>query len=255
VNDGNSTPNGKLFQEPYQFSGISEDFDTVDQTVTSPHSLSSESVPDESLPDPGEMKKMTELRPPCTACMVFALVCSLLCNLLFVLPAAASTNGKIAFASNRDGNAEIYVMDPDGRNQIDLTTHGARDADPAWSPDGRQIAFTSFRDGNFELYIMDVNSRKTTRLTDNPADDSFPAWSPDGEKIAFQSKRDGNWEICVMNADGSNQKRLTNHMRDNNHPAWGSPGVPQPPPTPTPTSPFTVVIGTGLVFFILKRRK
>ncbi len=50
------------------------------------------------------------------------------------------TNGKIAFSSNRDGNAEIYVMDADGGGQTRLTDNPAPDGEPAWSPDGTKIA-------------------------------------------------------------------------------------------------------------------
>jgi Bacterial Ig-like domain len=42
-------------------------------------------------------------------------------------------NGKIAFVSDRDGNAEIYAMNPDGTGQINLTNLGsANDTDPDW---------------------------------------------------------------------------------------------------------------------------
>ena len=51
--------------------------------------------------------------------------------------------GQIAFASNRDGNGEVYVMDVDGSNQTRLTNNPADDGDLAWSADGTKIAFTS----------------------------------------------------------------------------------------------------------------
>ncbi|WP_225990646.1 TolB family protein [Bacillus luti] len=41
---------------------------------------------------------------------------------------------KIAFSSNRDGNFEIYVMNPDGSNQTNITNNPADDSEPAWSP-------------------------------------------------------------------------------------------------------------------------
>ena len=55
--------------------------------------------------------------------------------------AAWSPDGqKIAFASQRDGNSEIYVMDANGSNQTNVTNNPASDfGDPTWSPDSAQI--------------------------------------------------------------------------------------------------------------------
>ena len=127
-----------------------------------------------------------------------------------VIP-TSSVNGKIAFASDRDGNREIYVMEPDGSGQTRLTTNAADDLSPAWSPDGTRIAFASSRDGNYEIYVMDADGSNPTRLTSDPANDFHPTWSPDGSKIAFTSERDGPFrQIYVMNADGSSPTNLSN---------------------------------------------
>src|SRR5262249_24615400 len=69
--------------------------------------------------------------------------------------AAVSPDGsKIAFASNRDGNQEIYVMNIDGTNVTRLTNNPAVDGQPSWSPDGTKIAFTSNRTGNYDIFVM-----------------------------------------------------------------------------------------------------
>ena len=46
----------------------------------------------------------------------------------------------IAFHSNRDGNNNIYVMDPDGSVQTRINTDASNDQRADISPDGRQIA-------------------------------------------------------------------------------------------------------------------
>jgi Tol biopolymer transport system component len=143
------------------------------------------------------------------------------------VPAGATfpgANGKIAFESNRDGNFEIYVMNPDGTSQTRLTTNPADDRAATWSPDGRRIAFTSHRDGNWEIYVMNADGTGQTRLTNSPATEFSSAWSPDGRWIAFDSTRDGNFNIYVMRANGTGQTRITNHPADDAVPQWSPRG-------------------------------
>ncbi|MFC1508289.1 SBBP repeat-containing protein [Candidatus Omnitrophota bacterium] len=122
------------------------------------------------------------------------------------------------------GNNEIYVMDADGSNQIKLTNNSNIENYSTWSSDGYQIAFSSTRDGNYEIYIMNADGTNYTNITNNSATDYYPTWSPDGSQIAFSSTRDGNYEIYIMNADGSNQIRLTNNLNNDDAPTWSPDG-------------------------------
>lgn len=91
---------------------------------------------------------------------------------------AWSPDGKyIAFMSERDGDADIYVMNADGSNVTNLTNNSFWDSHPAWSPDGTRIVFASSRDDNIDIYIIDSDGSNETRLTDDPATDIHPVWA------------------------------------------------------------------------------
>jgi TolB protein len=125
------------------------------------------------------------------------------------LASVPKPNGRLAFASRRDGNWEIYLVDANGSNLRRLTNDPAHDRYPSASPDGKQIAFYSERDGGAKIYVMNVDGSNQHPLTNGQAEDVEPAWSPDGKYIAFSSQRGGVGSIYVMNADGSNIRKVT----------------------------------------------
>jgi Tol biopolymer transport system component/CubicO group peptidase (beta-lactamase class C family) len=138
---------------------------------------------------------------------------------------------QIAFASDRDGDFEIFVLSVAdalqnaGKYEPDQITHEAgNDLEPAWSPDGSQIAFMVHQVNQSSIYTMNPDGSERVRLTENTSSNYLPKWSPDGTRIVFVSERDGNSEIYVMNADGSAQTRLTDNPAEDSYPAWSSQG-------------------------------
>lgn len=130
----------------------------------------------------------------------------------------------LTFETYRNGNGEIYLLDTQTDEPINLTRHLADDRAPAWRPDGSALAFESHRDGNWEIYVLDLSDGTLARLTDHLAYDGAPAWSPDGTEIAFESYRDGNLEIYVMAAAGGEPHRLTRNEAGDYGPAWSPDG-------------------------------
>ena len=110
---------------------------------------------------------------------------------MFQVFSEVPTTPKILFTSSRDGNTEVYMMNPDGSEQVNLTQHPANDLGAVWSPSGDQILFVSDRQGTRvrDLYLMDpdgsnvrrVFKRKTTAWRGNAT------WSPDGKHFAYIS--------------------------------------------------------------------
>ena len=143
-------------------------------------------------------------------------------------PALSPDGTRLAYASERSGNAEIYVMNLDGAGLTQLTQDPAPDIMPSWSPDGKRIAFISNRlyktplKGNMdvvqtgmELYIMNADGSNPTRLTSNQEDSSaYPDWSPDGKKIVYMSVADLP-SIATIDVDQANALPRSAFQRSN----------------------------------------
>ena len=125
-------------------------------------------------------------------------------------PAWSRDGKRIAFYSERDGNAEIYVMNADGTGVTRLTNTRADEGYPAWSPDGRTLSFDSDRDGNFDVFAMNDDGTNVRPITRHAARDVSATWAPGGA-IAFMSDREGGgFDIYTAAADPSAAaKRLT----------------------------------------------
>ena len=99
--------------------------------------------------------------------LIFVILILLMLN-LSVSPifAKAPTTPKILFTSSRDGNGEVYMMNPDGSEQVNLTQHPATDQGAVWSPAGDQILFVSDRQGTRvrDLYVMDADGSNVRRV-------------------------------------------------------------------------------------------
>ena len=106
--------------------------------------------------------------------------------------------GKVVFSSNRDGNWDIWTMNPDGSDPMNLTRDVAGDFHPSWSPTGEQILFLSFREEGKEssLYLMDADGNHIRKVLDNWYSRSPATWAPDGKRIA--SVRDGVLYIITL---------------------------------------------------------
>ena len=137
---------------------------------------------------------------------------------LSAILAKAPETAKIVFTSRRDGNFEIYTMNPDGSDQINLTQHRAKDASPVWSPTGEQILFTSDRGGIEELYLMDPDGTNVRQVFKKLIGREFPTWSPDGKALAYH--RFHTLSIYTASSDGKDEEELTDGL----WPAWSSDG-------------------------------
>lgn len=127
--------------------------------------------------------------------------------------------------SDYSRNNEVFLVDANGENLVQLTDNDYSDYDPAWSPDGQKIVFAYNDDGVQGLAIMDADGSNLHRITETSVYENAPSWSPDGQLIAFMSKRDGSANIYTIRPDGSGLVQLTAGNGDNIEPRWSPDGT------------------------------
>ena len=82
---------------------------------------------------------------------------------------------------------DIYKVSAQGGTAVQLTTQASYEANPVWSPDGKQIAFASDRNGNFDLFIMSADGGAARRLTYHSASEIPSTFTPDGKYVLFSA--------------------------------------------------------------------
>src|SRR3954453_16004101 len=121
--------------------------------------------------------------------LVFLVVC-LAAPLESQATAPTSQNGRIAFSRSENAQQDIWLMNPDGSGQVDLTNTAAplSEATPRFSPDGRRITYARGEAGQVDVFVMKADGPGQTNLTNTPSptNEEDPSFSPDGRLIAFR---------------------------------------------------------------------
>ncbi len=169
-------------------------------------------------------------------------------------PATSPDGKRLAFASDRGGFWDLYLLDLADGKVTRLTDTPEYEGSPSWSPDGQWLVYERYtatrlaRDAddlvtpaapltvtvsNLEIFIQPVQDltaggEEAIRLTENTAADYAPAWSPGGRQIAFVSDRSGDPEIWLADLDRI-EDRFRNLSRapgaQDSTPAWSPDGT------------------------------
>jgi len=172
---------------------------------------------------------------------------------------------RIAFFSDRTGTGEVWVMDMNGANVLNVSA--GQGTGQQWDPFGARIAFLSDRTGQWDIYLVNANGTGLTQLTNDALIEVDLAWAPSGNKIAYsrgsgvfardlltntemalvttgsaarrpQYSPSGNevaiewsplgvqWEIATVPATGGTPVNLTNDAANNDRmPRWSPNGA------------------------------
>jgi Tol biopolymer transport system component len=117
---------------------------------------------------------------------------------------AYSSNGRyLAFASDRNGDRDVYLYDLQQRRLVYLPNLNRNDSSqdqPDLSADGRFLTYVSTERGKTDIMVYDRNTQQAKLLTANVRGTvSHPSISGDGRKIAFQTSQLGQWNIAIVN--------------------------------------------------------
>lgn len=149
---------------------------------------------------------------------------------------AQFTATAVAFLNQRYGDVlyhrnintrEIFSINLDGSSEQNLTTNGADDMRPQWSPDGSWVVFDSYRNGQRDLYLMRPDGSEERQLTNDARVDFAPMWSPDGAQViyyAYESVESQETNIYTVDINSQAIQQLTDTTTGNSNPSWSPDG-------------------------------
>lgn len=126
------------------------------------------------------------------------------------VPRFSPDGSRVAFASNRAGSKEIWMVSKSGGDLTQVTSSGGPfTSNPAWSYDGHHLVFESHVYGHADVYYLDLEQGLPIRLTFADSDEVLPTWSRDGKFCYFASNREGGWQIWRISINGGTPQRVT----------------------------------------------
>ncbi|MCA1614865.1 MAG: protein kinase [Acidobacteria bacterium] len=122
-------------------------------------------------------------------------------------------DGRVLFASDASGNADIWEMAADGSGQVQLTAGAGRNYAPVSSPDGRYVLFHSNRSGAWQIWRMDRDGSNPVRLTAGDENSNWPQVTRDGRWVVYEHAGEGSqtslWRVPI---GGGEPERLTRNL-------------------------------------------
>lgn len=125
----------------------------------------------------------------------------------------------VASRSTRPQQKEIFVMDWDGANAQQVSSHKSIAQSPSWSFDGKLIAYSAFayhaneKRRNLDLFTYDTSTGRRFLVSYRKGINSGSTFTPDNRNILLTISNSGNPDIYKMSLDGKTLERITNGPR------------------------------------------
>ncbi|MDQ3804808.1 MAG: LpqB family beta-propeller domain-containing protein [Acidobacteriota bacterium] len=122
-------------------------------------------------------------------------------------------DGRVLFASDASGNADIWEMAADGGDHAQLTAGAGRNYGPVSTPDGRHVLFHSNRSGKWQVWRMGRDGSNPLRLTRDDGNSNWPAVTPDGRWVIYERTGEGSLtNLYKIPLEGGDPVRLTRQL-------------------------------------------
>ncbi len=131
---------------------------------------------------------------------------------------------RIAYVQDMGKSKEIFIVDFDGGESIQVTNNQSINLSPAWSGDGQDLAYVSYKDGNAKIYGMNVATGSQYLISGHKGLNIAPAWRPQSRQLAVTLSEGGNPDIYLISSSGDIVRKLVQSWAINVSPAWSPDG-------------------------------
>lgn len=139
-------------------------------------------------------------------------------------PAMLPNGRELLISLSKDGNADIYILDLEGKEKRRLTARQGINVSPYSSPDGTRICFSSDRLGNLHVFSLNLDTAEMVRLTRVGTKNDSCVWGPDGRILFSGMDTDRMFDLFSMNEAGEDMSRLTYDASNNESPSFSPDG-------------------------------
>lgn len=133
-------------------------------------------------------------------------------------------DSKIAYVQSRGKAKEIYVVDFDGSNPVQVTNDNSINLSPTWNSAGNQLAYVSYKDGNTKVFVTNLMSGADHLVAGFPGLNISPAWRPGTNDLAVTLSKDGSPGIYLISSSGNIIQKLVQGWSINVSPSWSPDG-------------------------------
>lgn len=143
-------------------------------------------------------------------------------------PDCSRASGDIATTVASPGGSAIWVLEPETRRKMLVTSGEGNDRHPSWSPDGLSIAYVSDGAGSPDIWIVKPGSGAARRFTTLPGAETHPAWSPAGDALIYETLRGGRSDIARIPLAGGSETWIApdaDPVADRREPHWAASGA------------------------------